>query len=287
MEAGGKLPVSERRAQLHGMWSSVAAGWDEHSVFIDARGSGVTDRLLALTAPQRGERVLELGCGPGGVGIAAAAYVGESGEVVLSDVAPAMVAIAAARVDELGLSNVGTRVLDLEEIDEPDGSYDVVVCREAIMLVGDPARAAREIRRVLRPGGRVALTVWGPRERNPWLGVVFDSVTEVLGAPVPPPGVPGPFSLDDAGRVEALLDAAGFADVEVSELPTPYRAASVDEWWTRTVALAGPLAQRLALLPEPAARALRDRAGDAIAVYQTDGGLDIPGVSLIGSAIRR
>ena len=73
----------------------------------------------------------------------------------------------------------------------------------------------------------------------------------------------------------------------MSELPTPYRAASVDEWWTRTVALAGPLAQRLALLPEPAAQALRDRAGDAIAVYQTDDGLDIPGVSLIGSAIRR
>ena len=150
MEAGEKLPVSERRAQLHGMWSSVAAGWDEHAVFIDARGSGVTDRLLALTAPQPGERVLELGCGPGGVGIAAAAYVGESGEVVLSDVAPAMVAIAAARVDELGLSNVGTRVLDLEEIDEPDASYDVVVCREAIdarrrpgsCRARDPARAA-------------------------------------------------------------------------------------------------------------------------------------------------
>jgi SAM-dependent methyltransferase len=287
VEAGGKLQQPERRARLHGMWGTVAAGWDEHAAFVESRGAAVTARLLALSAPQPGERVLELGCGPGDVGIAAAAYVGEAGEVVLSDVAPAMVAIAARRVDELGVRNARTRVLDLEEIDEPDGSYDVVVCREAIMLVGDPARAAREIRRVLRPGGRVALTVWGPRDRNPWLGVVFDAVSGILGTPMPPPGVPGPFSLDDAGTLAELLVGAGLAEVEVGEVPTPYRAASVDEWWTRTAALAGPLAQRLATLPEPAARELRERAREAIGVYQTSDGLDIPGVSLIGSAIRR
>ena len=91
-----------------------------------------------------------------------------------------------------------TRELDLEQIDEPDGSYDVVLCREGLMLVPDPARAAREIARVLRPGGRVALAVWGPREQNPWLGVVFDAVSAQLGTPMPPPGIPGPFSLDDA-----------------------------------------------------------------------------------------
>ena len=151
MEAGGKLQGSERRARLHEMWSAVAGGWAEHAAFVDGRGAGVTERLLDSTMPRAGERVLEFGCGPGGLGIAAAAHVGDSGEVVLSDVAPAMVAIAAARVDALGLRNVSTRVLDLEEIDEPDASYDVVVCREAIMLVGDPARAAREIRRVLAP----------------------------------------------------------------------------------------------------------------------------------------
>jgi ubiquinone/menaquinone biosynthesis C-methylase UbiE len=95
--------------------------------------------------------------------------VAPGGEVVLSDVAAEMTAIAAARAEARGLGNVRTRQLDLERIDEPDGSYDVVLCREGLMLVPDPARAAGEIRRVLRPGGRAALAVWGPRERNPWL----------------------------------------------------------------------------------------------------------------------
>ena len=158
------------RAHLHRMWGSVAGGWGEHADFVDARGAAVAERMLDLSAPRPGDRVLELGCGPGGPGLAAAELVGARGEVVLSDVAPEMTAIAAARAQ--GLGNVSTRELDLEAIDEPDGAFDVVLCREGIMLTVDPRRAAREIRRILRPGGRVALTVWGPRRGNPWLAVV-------------------------------------------------------------------------------------------------------------------
>jgi len=277
------VAVEELRARLHGMWSSVAEAWAAHAAFVDARGAQVTERMLELTAPQPGERVLELACGAGGPGLAAAPLVAPDGEVVLSDVAVEMTSIASARAAALGLANVTSRALDLERIEEPDSSYDVALCREGMMLVPDPARAAREIRRVLTPGGRAALTVWGPRDRNPWLGVVFDVVSDQLGAPTPPPGIPHPFSLDDADRLAGLLSAAGFRDVVVGELSTPYRADSVEEWWQRTSALAGPLARRLAALPEQAARALRARAGEAIATYRTPAGLEIPGVSLVAS----
>jgi SAM-dependent methyltransferase len=273
----------ELRAQLHRMWGSVAGGWAEHAAFTDERGAAVTVAMLDATSPQPGERVLELACGAGSVGLAAAELVAPGGEVVVSDVAAEMTAIAVARAEALGLDNVSGRVLDLEEIDEADDSYDVVFCREGLMLVPDPDRAAREIRRVLRPGGRVAIAVWGPRERNPWLGVVFDAVSGALGTPMPPPGVPGPFSLDDADRFESVLAGAGLEGVQVREVPTPYRAASAEEWWSRTCDLAGPLAQRLAALPEPAARALQARAAAAISVYETPAGLEIPGVSLLAA----
>jgi len=138
----------------------------------------------------------------------------------------------------------------------------------------------------LRPGGRVALAVWGPRERNPWLGVVFDSVSAQLGSPMPPPGIPGPFSLDDADRLAGLLSDAGLSGVDVREVPTPYHGDSVEEWWTRTCALAGPLAQKLAALPEHAAQALGARAREAISAYETPTGLEIPGVSLIAAGTR-
>jgi SAM-dependent methyltransferase len=278
--------TDELRAHLHGMWDAVADGWRKHAEWTDARGAPITAEMLRLAAPRPGERVLELACGPGGAGLAAAQRVGPAGEVVLSDVAPGMTAIAAVRAEAAGLTNVGTRDLDLEGIAEPDDSYDVVLCREGLMLVPDPGRAAREISRVLRPGGRAAVAVWGPRERNPWLAIVFDAVSAELGAPVPPPGVPGPFSLDDAGAFARVLAEAGLTDVQVGEVSTPYRAASFEQWWARISALSGPLAQRLAALPEPAAQALQARAREASDAYLTPSGLEFPGVALVARAAR-
>lgn len=269
------------RARLHGMWAAVAPGWAEHADYVDERGAELTRLLLDIGAPRPGERVLELACGPGGLGLAAAPRVAPGGEVVLSDVAEEMTAIAAARASADGADNVATRVLDLENVDEPDGSYDVVLCREGLMFATDPARAANEIQRVLRPGGRAALAVWGPRERNPWLGIVFDVVSVQLGSPVPPPGIPGPFSLEDADRLAAILSAAGLADVTVRELAVPLRAASFEQWWTRTSALAGPLAKILASLPEHALGEIRARLRDAVRPYETGEQLELPGLSLV------
>ena len=274
------------RARLRGIWASVAGAWEKNAAYLDERGAPNTEKMLERTLPQPGDRVLELASGPGSVGLAAARMAPDA-EVVISDVVAEMTAIAAARAETSELPNVSTKVLDLERIEEPDSSYDVVLCREGLMLVPDPARAVREIRRVLRAGGRVAIAVWGPRERNPWLGMVFDTVSAQLGAPTPPPGIPHPFSLDDADRLAGLLSAAGLSDVSIDEVPTPYEAASVDEWWERSSALAGPLAQKLAQLPEPARQVLRALAADAVRPYQTpSGGLRIPGVSLVAGARR-
>src|SRR6266540_4004261 len=189
MSAVGEASEEMLRARIHAMWAGVADGWRQHADEVDERAAALTRRMLDLTAPRPGDRVLELACGPGGAGLAAVERVGPEGEVLLSDVAAEMVAIAAARAASRGLRNVRTATLDLEQIDRPDASYDVVLCREGMMFAVEPERAAREIHRVLRPDGRVAIAVWGPREQNPWLSVVLDAISVQLGSPVPPPGV--------------------------------------------------------------------------------------------------
>lgn len=274
------------RRQVHRMWGAVAPAWGTYAPHTDGRGKELAERLLELSAPRPGERVLELACGAGGVGLAAAALVGHSGEVVVSDVAEEMTLIAARRAREAMLDNVRARVLDLEEIDEPDAAFDVVLCREGLMFAVEPARALSEIHRVLRPGGRLAGSVWGSRRRNPWLAVVMDAVAAELGSPMPPPGMPGPFALEDADRLKRLVLDAGFAAVELSELAVPLREASFDEWWTHRSSLAGPISARLAAMPDEERARLRSRLCEAVRPYDSGAGLEFPGLALVVSGQR-
>jgi SAM-dependent methyltransferase len=268
------------------MWSAVSDAWAQHANFVDARGQKVTEWLVAATRPSHGDRVLELACGPGAVTLAVAGVV-DPGEVIASDVAVEMADIAVARAHSRGRYNVHGRRIDIEDIAEPDASFDVVYCRDGLMFAVEPDRAVREIARVTKPGGRVAIGVWAERERNPWLGLVFDVLSEQLGHPVPPPGVPGPFALSDGHRLERLFVDAGFLDVRIEEVSVPLRAPSFDGWWRMTTSLAGPLALIIAGLDAETSEKLRTRAQEAVAPFTTDeGALDIPGVQRVLSARR-
>ncbi len=168
----------------------------------------------------------------------------------------------------------------------PDDSFDIVVCREGLMFALDPVRAAREIARVLRPGGRAAIAVWGPRDRNPWLGVLADAVHEHTGTPVPPTGTPGPFSLGADGALETTLTAAGLEQVSVQPIDVPTHDASFDDYWQLRIDLAGPLKQRLAVLPAQDMIAIREMVRERLSRYQTSDGLRVPGLAYVGSARR-
>ncbi len=273
--------MTDLRPQVHGMWSAVADSWAEHANFVDARHERVTRRMVDATAPKPGNRVLELACGPGSLSVAVAGLV-DPGEVVASDVAIEMVDTAVARAHSGGFYNVHGRRIDIESIDEPDASFDVVYCRDGLQFAFEPDRAVREIARVLRPGGRGTVAVWAGRDRNPWLGLVLDVLSEQLGHPVPPPGIPTPFSLGDGADLESLFVDAGFVEVRVEEVAVPLRAPSFDGWWRMTTSLAGPLALIIAGLDGEAAEKLRTRAREAVAPFESaDGTLDIPGVALV------
>jgi SAM-dependent methyltransferase len=267
---------------LHAMWSTVAPSWDHYADFIDERGAAVTSAMLAAVEIQPGDHVLELGCGPGGLGIAAAELVGTGGRVVLSDVSPEMAAIAAERAERRGLSNVEIRQFDMEHIEAADSSFDKTLSREALMLVADPNVAAREALRVLRPGGGGAFSVWGPPAANPWLGALLDAVGAQLGAPVPPPGMPGPFALSAPRALATVLTDAGFDDVDVREVDATMHVASLGQWWDTVPALAGPVAALIASLPDDVRSAIRAEAESALKGYAARAGYAIPGLCVVG-----
>ena len=242
-------------------WSGVASGWADSA---DDRERGPAGRAAEwmVDAVQLGVggSVLELACGAGDVGFRAAHSVGPEGRVVCSDFAEAMVDVVRERTQRLGLAQVEARVLDAEDPRLERERFDAVLCRFGYMLMADPARALRSSCAALNPGGRLALAVWGPAERNPWLSLVTGAVMKVLGAPPPTPGTPGPFALAQHERLLGLMTAAGFADIRIEDLDAELVHPSLEEWWADTTKLSGPLSVLLRHLSDEQAEAVREDA---------------------------
>src|SRR5262245_55953024 len=149
----------------------MAARWDRRRNLLQESTRGISEWLVDRLDPRPGQTIVELAAGTGEAGFLAAARLGETGRLISSDRSPNMVEAARRAGVELGLANVDYRVLDAERISLEDATVDGVLSRFGYVLRGDPPAALAEIRRVLRPGGRFAFSVWAERERNPWLTV--------------------------------------------------------------------------------------------------------------------
>ena len=211
-------------------WDQAAQQWGRDAERIDEEAGPVTEWLLAAIAPGPGETVVELGGGPGGVGLRAARAVTPGGHVVITDIAPDMVEVARRRAHELELSAVSFEVADAMALPFPDAGIDAAVCRFALQAMSDPACALREMLRVLRPGGRLALAVWGGAGANPGTAAAMAAIHAAAGEP-PETARPAIFSLADEAHVALLLTDAGFTDVRLEHVTGERRYESFEHWW--------------------------------------------------------
>jgi ubiquinone/menaquinone biosynthesis C-methylase UbiE len=278
------VDLDEFRAASLDRWSRSAVGWGRHAERVDDWGEAATEWVLAAAALRPGQRVLELACGPAGVGLRAARLVEPGGVVICSDFAEPMLEVARERARDQGIQNVEFRVIDGEDIDLPDGGLDAVLCRFGFMLMTDPAAALSEARRVLRAAGRVALVVWSEDVHNPWASLPMRTLMAHLQTPEPEPGTPGMFALSDPDRLRGLIEGAGFSDVEIEPLRGAHRYGSFAEWWDLTRALARPFDDATANMPDPDREAIRARMRREAERYATDdGSLDFPAEMLVAA----
>jgi SAM-dependent methyltransferase len=268
------------RQQSRATWNAVAPGWYTQREELWKVSRPVSEWMIRRLDPQPGDTVLELAAGLGDTGFMAARLVGESGRVIITDFAPEMVAGARRRAEEIGVKNAEFRVLDAEQMDLEMDSVDGVLCRWAYMLTTDPAAAFAETRRVLRPGGRLAFSVWASRERNPALSLV-GRVLELQGhIPPPEPEAPGAFAMADPERTQELVVRAGFAEPEIEEVSFRFSFVNQEAFWrylTETSASASPV---LRSLPTTTQEDIREQVHEAARPFHSGEGYAFPAVCL-------
>jgi SAM-dependent methyltransferase len=274
----------EYRRTSFAVWETMAPGWERWRAQLEEALTPVRTWLLDALAPRPGDTVLELSAGPGDTGFGAARIVGDGGRLISSDFSPEMLEVARRRGAELGLQNVDYRVIDAERIELEADSVDGVLCQSGYMLMADPAAALAETRRVLRPGGRVALSVWGAPERNPWASIGGRFLVERGHLPPPDPQAPGVFSMASAERTQGLLEGAGFTEVRTDEVPVRLAFRDVDDYVSWVIDVGGPFAMVVRALPEQERQALESQLAEAFTPFEAAGGYELPGAALCAVA---
>ncbi|HEX2233898.1 MAG TPA: methyltransferase domain-containing protein [Thermoleophilaceae bacterium] len=196
----------------------------------------LTERVLAVAAPAIGERVIDVACGTGILTRRAAVHAAPRGRVVGVDINPAMIETARSIRPEEGSAPIEYREGDGTALDEPSGAYDVAYCQQGLQFFPDRAAGARELRRVVRDGGRAVVAVWQGIDRHPLYAALADAEEPhlaALGVSLSREELIAPFSLGGTDQLRDLLTRVGFADVELATDSIQARFADADRFVER------------------------------------------------------
>lgn len=267
-------------------WGRAAAGWKKHDERFRPLTAPVTQKLLELAGVGLGMRVLDVACGTGEPAMPAAQMVGDTGFVLATDMAPEMIEVAREKSAAQGITNVEFRLVDGEEIDVPPDSFDAVTCRWGMMFMPEPLNFLYQAHRALKPGGRIALSVWGPPERNPFIVLPMTILRKHYeGPPLPNPTDPGGiFSFANTEKLDFVLTQAGFANVRVDPLELPMAVFdSGQEYLQYMMDIAGPLAALLSQLSPTARQKAEQEIVEQAPQGTADGKVSLNGYTLLAS----
>jgi len=245
-------PLKKAKEKAAASYNAAADHFDDEPLsFWDLIGKRTVTNLK-LPA---GAKVLDVGCGTGASALPAAQAVGKNGLVVGVDLAARLLDRARARASAASLDNVEFRVADMTALNYPDANFDAVVSVFSVFFVPDMERLVRELWRMVRPGGKLAVTTWGPRIFEPaysrWLVAVEKERPDLASAFNPWDRI------TDIVSVRKLLEDGGAKDVEVIPEEGVQMLRSADDWWT--IALGSGLRWTIDQMgPETAARVKGD-----------------------------
>jgi len=259
-------------------WSRFATGWERWDDTVQQMLAPVTEAMIRSLGIRADQHHLDVAAGTGQPGLTIA-QLAPRGRVMLTDLAPEMLAAARRIADAAHIANIETRECSVDQLPFPDATFDSATCRFALMFVPSLARAVAELARVVRPGGRIAVSVWAGPDDNPWATIASGAMAAEVAPPPSTEGAPGMFRCGGQGSVAALFEAEGLCEVAEWDVPVALVMDSAEEYWRLITEVTAPVAVALEQLDDPARERIARQAISGANHHRRGGALRIPGLS--------
>jgi ubiquinone/menaquinone biosynthesis C-methylase UbiE len=263
-------------------WNKFSPGWkkwdDLTMSFLQPHGDAIIQHLK----PGGSDIILDIAAGTGEPGLTMASML-SGGKVILTDLSEGMLAVSREKADVAGIDNIEIQIADACELPYQNNSFDAVSCRLGFMFFPDMHQAAAEMVRVLKPGGRLATTVWGPAEQNFWVTCISQNIKKYIDMPTPQEGAPGMFRCARQGLLSGIFENLGLVDIAEAEIPGKINCSSAEEYWNFMTEIAAPFVGALSTADDQTVAKIKDGVIEAIDErYPNETSIDTSGILIYG-----
>ena len=224
------LPLEEIRDQQRATWNKFSPSWKKWDDLNMDLLKPMGDEIIRSINPKGAEVVLDIAAGTGEPGLTIATML-TGGKVVITDLSEDMLEIARENAMKRDIKNIETRVCDVCALPFADNTFDAISCRLGFMFFPDMLLAAKEMVRVLKPGGKIATSVWNVLEKNFWITAILETISRHIDLPAPLPGAPGMFRCAKEGLISDLFLQAGLKNIKQKEITAKMHFKTADIYW--------------------------------------------------------
>jgi ubiquinone/menaquinone biosynthesis C-methylase UbiE len=258
------------RDQQKEIWNRFSPGWKKWDDLTMDFLKPMGDAIINLINPKGIDMVLDVASGTGEPGLTIATKL-RGGIVVATDISEGMLEVARENAVRRGIKNLELIASDASELPFPDNSFDSISCRFGFMFFPDMLMAAKEMVRVLKPGGRIVTAVWNVPEKNFWASAVLSVISRNMQLIPPPPGAPGLFRCAKSGLVADLFKQAGLKNVSETEVSGKLNAGSTEVYWNFMTEVVAPVVAALSNADDMMKAKIRSEVFESVNQKYPDG----------------
>ena len=261
-------------------WNLFSPGWKKYDEVTMNFMKPIADEMISLLRLKENDLVLDVAAGTGEPGLTIAKSL-KNGKVIATDLSVGMLSVAEEKAKKQGLNNYVTMVSDVSELPFPDHKFDAITCRMGFMFFPDMRLATRELVRVLKPGGRMAISVWNVPEKNFWVTAIMNSIKKNLELPLPAPEAPGMFRCAKSGLMTGLFRESGLKNVSETEINGKFPAGTSEVYWNFMTEVGAPIVAALSHANAEMKEKIKREVFELIDLTFPDGHVNIDSSALV------